>query len=77
MDVRTRGEFMGGAYPGAINIELDQLAQRINELGDKSRDITVYCASGARSAYAQRMLQQMGFSNVKNGGGLMQMMMRK
>ena len=77
VDVRTRGEFMGGAYPGAVNIELDQLAQRINELGDKSRDITVYCASGARSAYAQRMLQQMGFSNVKNGGGLMQMMMRR
>ncbi len=77
VDVRTRGEFMGGAYPGAVNIELDQLASHVNELGDKSRDITVYCASGARSAYAQRMLQQMGFSNVKNGGGLMQMMMRR
>ncbi len=77
VDVRTRGEFMNGAYPGAVNIELDQLQARISELGDKSRDITVYCASGARSAYAQRMLQQIGFTNVKNGGGLMQMMMRR
>jgi NADPH-dependent 2,4-dienoyl-CoA reductase/sulfur reductase-like enzyme/rhodanese-related sulfurtransferase len=77
VDVRTRGEFQSGAFPGAVNIELDQLAQRLNELGDKSRDITVYCASGARSAYAQRMLQQMGFSDVKNGGGLMHMMMRR
>jgi len=77
VDVRTRGEFQSGAYPGAVNIELDQLAQRVNELGDKSRDITVYCASGARSAYAQRMLQQMGFTDVKNGGGLMHMMMRR
>lgn len=77
VDVRTRGEFQSGAFPGAVNIELDQLASRINELGDKSRDITVYCASGARSAYAQRMLMQMGFTDVKNGGGLMQMMMRR
>ncbi len=77
VDVRTRGEFQSGAFPGAVNIELDHLAQRVNELGDKSRDITVYCASGARSAYAQRMLQQMGFTDVKNGGGLMHMMMKR
>lgn len=77
VDVRTQGEFQSGAYPGAVNIELDQLASRVNELGEKSRDITVYCASGARSAYAQRMLHQMGFTDVKNGGGLMHMMMKR
>lgn len=77
IDVRTRGEFLSGAYPGAVNIELDQLVARAGELGDKSRDITLYCASGARSAYGQRLLQQLGFSNVKNGGGLMHMMMRR
>ena len=76
IDVRTPGEFAGGAYQGAINIQLDELPARINELGDKSRDITLYCASGARSAYGQRILQQLGFTNVKNGGGLMQMMRR-
>jgi len=77
VDVRTRGEFISGAYPEALNIELDQLAYKAEELGDKSRDITLYCASGARSAYGVRILQQMGFTNVKNGGGLMHMMMRK
>lgn len=77
VDVRTPGEFAGGAYQGAVNIQLDELPARIHELGDKSRDITLYCASGARSAYGQRMLQQMGFTNVTNGGGLMHMMMRK
>ncbi|MEI6755259.1 MAG: FAD-dependent oxidoreductase [Paludibacter sp.] len=76
VDVRTPAEFAGGAYPDAINIQLDELPNRLGELGDKSRDITVYCASGARSAYAQRMLLQMGYINVKNGGGLMQMMSR-
>jgi len=77
IDVRSRGEFASGAYPGAINIDLDQLAARAGELGGKSRDITLYCASGARSAYGQRVLQQLGFKNVKNGGGLMHMMMRR
>lgn len=73
IDVRTPGEFAGGAYPGAINIPLNELGGRIGELGDKSRAIILYCASGVRSAHGQRLLQQMGFSNVKNGGGLMQM----
>jgi NADPH-dependent 2,4-dienoyl-CoA reductase/sulfur reductase-like enzyme/rhodanese-related sulfurtransferase len=77
VDVRTPAEFAGGAYDGAINIQLDELPARVAELGDKSRDITLYCASGARSAYGQRILQQMGFTNVTNGGGLMHMMMRK
>jgi NADPH-dependent 2,4-dienoyl-CoA reductase/sulfur reductase-like enzyme/rhodanese-related sulfurtransferase len=76
IDVRTPDEFSGGAYPGAINIPLDQLPSKANELGKHSREIILYCASGARSAYGQRVLQQMGFTNVKNGGGIMQMMMQ-
>jgi rhodanese-related sulfurtransferase len=77
VDVRTPEEFHGGAYPGAINIPLDELHMKIDKLGNKSRDITLYCASGARSAYAQRGLMQMGFTNVKNGGGIMQMMRQR
>jgi rhodanese-related sulfurtransferase len=76
IDVRTPEEFSTGAYPNAINIPLDQLQQRLAELGNKDREITVYCASGARSAYAQGMLKQLGFTNVKNGGGLYAMMMQ-
>ncbi len=70
VDVRTSGEYAGGAHPDAINIPLDELSQRVEDLGDKEREITLYCASGARSAYGKRVLEQMGFSNVKNGGGL-------
>lgn len=77
VDVRTVEEFQGGAFPGAINIPLDELQMRIIELGSKSREITLYCASGARSAYGQKGLQQMGFSNVINGGGIMQMMRKR
>lgn len=76
IDVRTPQEFRGGAYPGAINIPLDELQNHIHKLGNPSRDITLYCASGARSFYGQQLLMQHGFSNVKNGGGIMQMMSR-
>lgn len=77
VDVRSVQEFREGAIPGAINIPLDELPEHINKLGGFSRDITVYCASGARSSYAQQLLMKAGFTNVKNGGGIMQMMMRR
>ncbi|MCG6188818.1 FAD-dependent oxidoreductase [Maribellus maritimus] len=77
VDVRTRGEFMGGAFPDAINIPLDDLMSGSGELGDDmDREIVVYCATGARSAYAQQVLRQRGFSNVVNGGGISAMMSR-
>ncbi len=76
VDVRTPEEFKTGAYPSAINIPLDEIKERLEEFGDiAEREIVVYCASGGRSAYAQRMLMQVGYLNVKNGGGITQMMM--
>lgn len=77
VDVRTPGEFAGGAYPGALNIPLDQLPSRLSELGGRDREITLYCASGARSGYAAQYLEQQGFAKVENGGGLMHMMRRR
>lgn len=77
VDVRTSGEFSGGAVPNAINIPLDELQARIDELGALDRDITLYCASGARSGYAARILMQMGFTQITNGGGIMQMMRKR
>jgi rhodanese-related sulfurtransferase len=76
VDVRTIGEFATGAYPGAVNIPLDELPERIGELGAADREIVLYCASGARSGYAARLLAQAGFTKVTNGGGLVQMMRR-
>lgn len=74
IDVRTPEEFAMGAHPDAVNIPLDELQSRMEELGDHDREITLYCASGARSGYGQRVLKQQGYTNVKNGGGIMQMM---
>lgn len=70
LDVRTPGEYSSGHYPGAINIPLDQIGRRINELGDKTRPIVVYCLSGARSYSARSILMAQGFRDVVNGGGI-------
>jgi phage shock protein E len=72
VDVRSQGEFRGGAYPGAVNIPVQELDRRTGEL-PKDRPIVVYCASGMRSASAERLLRAKGFADVVNGGGLAQM----
>ncbi len=77
IDVRSQGEFMSGAFPDAINIPLDEIMAGTDKIGDNlDREIIVYCASGARSAYAQQILMQRGYTNVENGGGLAMMMSR-
>ena len=70
IDVRSPGEFADGAYPGAVNIPLNALGARVSELDPKDKPIVLYCASGARSAQAARLLKQAGFSEVVNAGGL-------
>lgn len=74
IDVRTPGEYAGGFYPGAVNIPLDEIEARVSDLGARDREIILYCASGGRSSYAVSILQSYGFTNLKNGGGIMSMM---
>jgi len=76
IDVRTPEECATGMYPGAVNIPLDDLTDHISSLGARDRDITLYCASGGRSGYGTKILQQLGFTNITNGGGIMDMMAR-
>lgn len=70
VDVRTPGEYLDGHYPGAINIPLNELPQRLEEFKEMKRPIVAYCRSGARSGAAISVLKQNGFSEVYNGGGL-------
>jgi phage shock protein E len=69
LDVRTPGEFAAGAYPGAINIPVQELARRVAEV-PRGRPIVVYCAAGIRSAWAERFLRMQGHAEVVNAGGL-------
>jgi phage shock protein E len=72
LDVRSQAEFRGGAYPGARNIPLQELAGRLSEI-PKGRPIVAYCASGIRSAAAVKLLRRSGHEDVVNGGGLRHM----
>jgi NADPH-dependent 2,4-dienoyl-CoA reductase/sulfur reductase-like enzyme/rhodanese-related sulfurtransferase len=74
VDVRTPGEYSRGAVPNSVNIPLDDLMSGQGEFGNAEREIIVYCASGARSAYAQQVLKSRGYTNVTNGGGISAMM---
>ncbi|MFT3916602.1 MAG: rhodanese-like domain-containing protein [Anaeromyxobacteraceae bacterium] len=72
VDVRTPEEFADGAYPNAVNIPVQDLGSRAGEI-PKDRPVVLYCASGARSAFAARMLKANGWTDVVNGGGLSDM----
>lgn len=73
VDVRTEDEFIDEAFPGAINIPVGALQTRMKELEPKDRPIVLYCASGARSALAARILKAAGWTDVTNAGGLWDM----
>jgi rhodanese-related sulfurtransferase len=67
LDVRDPPELEGelGRLPGAVNIPLHQLKQRLGELSMREgRDILVVCRSGKRSEAAARMLQESGVKRV-------------
>lgn len=69
LDVRTPMEFRGGHIQGAVNIPVDELGRRLDEL-DQRRPIVVYCRSGARSRRASGVLQHGGFDQVWDLGPL-------
>ena len=70
VDVRTPEEYAVEHIPSAINIPLDQVAQRINEFKEMPQPIIVYCRSGNRSGIAVSILKQNGIVDAVNGGGL-------
>ena len=68
LDTRTSLEYERGFAKGFINIPLDSLRERLNEL-DKSKKIYVMCQSGLRSYLATRILVQNGFDAYNFAGG--------
>ena len=70
VDVRTPGEFMGGNVAGSINIPLQEIQERLDELKSLPQPIILCCASGGRSGQATSFLQRQGIDCV-NGGSWM------
>ena len=68
VDVRTAGEYAGGHIAGAVNIPVDDLRSRLDEL-PRGRAIAAYCQVGQRGYLATRILLQAGFRAANIGGG--------
>lgn len=71
VDARTDGEFAEGHIPGAILIPEYEVAEKAEEkIPDKDALILVYCRSGRRSKIAAEELVKLGYTNVKEFGGI-------
>ena len=71
IDARTQSEYDEGHIPGAILIPEYEIASRAEkELPDKDQLILVYCRSGRRSKIAAEELVKLGYTNVKEFGGI-------
>ncbi|MCC7051946.1 MAG: MBL fold metallo-hydrolase [Gemmatimonadaceae bacterium] len=68
LDVRSDSEFRGGHIPGAVNIPLGELPERLRELPADGTIVT-QCASGGRSAIAASLLLMAGAAQVENLAG--------
>lgn len=69
VDVRTPWEFARGHLPGAVNIPLSEIGQRIGSVTvDKNTPLILYCHSGRRSGAAQKILWDLGYTRVENKG---------
>lgn len=67
LDVRSPEEFAEGHVPGAVNIEYDELAERLAEIeAVRHAPVVVYCRSGRRAGIAEAVLLEQGFSNVQH-----------
>ena len=71
LDVRTQEEYDQGHIPGAIVISYEEIEEKAEEvLPDKDQLLLVYCRSGRRSKIAAEALVELGYSNIKEFGGI-------
>ena len=70
LDVRTPDEYRQGHIPGSKNVPLQSIDKVTVMINNKATPIFVHCLSGARSRQAAVILKQLGYTNVKNIGGI-------
>ena len=71
LDTRTQEEYDEAHIPGAIVIPHDEITDRAEEeLPDKDQLLLVYCRSGRRSKLAAEALVELGYTNIKEFGGI-------
>lgn len=70
LDVRTTEEYQSGHIPQSINIPLHEIHTVAEIISNHTIPLFVYCQSGARSSQAVAALSKMGYTEVKNIGGI-------
>ena len=70
VDVRTPAEFIGGNVAGSINIPLQEIEKRMDELKRLKQPLVLCCASGGRSGQAHGYLAQKGIECCNAGSWL-------
>ena len=70
VDVRTPVEYMGGNVAGSINIPLQEIQQRLEEVKNLKQPLVLCCASGNRSGQATQFLSHQGIECVNGGSWL-------
>lgn len=71
LDTRAQSEYDEGHIPGAIVIPHDEILEKAESvLTDKNQLILVYCRSGRRSKLASEDLVKLGYTNIKEFGGI-------
>ena len=70
LDVRTPQEYLDGHIPGSRNVSLQQLDKISAVTDNKDVPLFVYCHSGGRSRQATALLRHMGYTDVRNIGGI-------
>lgn len=71
IDVRSPEEYKGGHIAHAINIPLDEVKDRLDEIADyKDKPVILYCNTGNKSGQAAEILVENGFTDVTNAAGV-------
>jgi rhodanese-related sulfurtransferase len=70
LDVRTPAEFMGGNVAGSMNIPLQEIQDRLDEIQKLKMPLLLCCASGNRSGIAEQILKSQGIECVNGGSWL-------
>ena len=70
LDVRTREEYAAGYIEGSRCLPLQEIEKAEELVRDKGTPLFVHCQSGARSARAAEMLKRMGYTGVRDIGGI-------
>ena len=69
VDVRSPGEFNSGYIPGAINVDVQELPQKMARI-PKNKPVVLYCRSGSRSSHAAHMLKDAGYTDIFDLGAV-------